>query len=99
MFTAHWWGDRLSTAPAYKTDVTRGTTEVHDFGPGRATMEPVFVPREGASAEDDGYILACVYNAERNASELTILSAQDFTAAPLATIELPVRVPFGFRGG
>jgi carotenoid cleavage dioxygenase len=92
-------GDRLSTAPAYKHDVIHGGTEVHDFGAGHATMEPMFVPRRGANGEDDGYMMRCVYNAERNASELVILPAQDFTGAPLAVVELPVRVPFGFHGG
>jgi carotenoid cleavage dioxygenase-like enzyme len=98
-YTAHWWGDRLSTAPAYKHDVVDNRTEVHDFGRGCATMEPMFVERRGAQSEDDGYLLCVVYNANRDASELVILSAQDFTGPPLAVVELPVRVPFGFHGG
>jgi carotenoid cleavage dioxygenase len=71
---------------------------VHDFGPGHASLEPVFVPRGGATDEDDGYIMSYVYNGERNSSDVVILSAQDFTGQPLAVIELPVRVPFGFHG-
>jgi len=98
-YTAHWWGDRGSSGPVYKHDVRNGRTEVHDFGPGRASSEPVFIARRGATDEDDGYIMSCVYNAARDASEVTILSAQDFTGSPLAVIELPVRVPFGFHGG
>lgn len=97
-YTAHWWGDRAATGPAYKHDVRNARTEVHDFGNGRASMEPVFVPRAGGSDEDDGYVMLYLFNAERNASDVAILSAQDFTAAPLALIELPVRVPFGFHG-
>ena len=27
-----------------------------------------------------------------------LLDAQDFTAPPVATVHLPVRVPFGFHG-
>jgi len=61
-------------------------------------MEPVFVPRKGATGEDDGYLMAYVHNAHRNASDVVILSADDFAAAPLAVVELPVRVPFGFHG-
>lgn len=98
-YTAHWWGDRLSTAPVYKHDFVEGRTEVHDFGIGHATMEPMFVPRAGSTAEDDGYVMCCVYSAERNASELVIFAAQDFSGSPLAVVELPVRVPFGFHGG
>lgn len=97
-YSTHWWGDKVSSGPLYKHDVRTGRTEVHDFGPGYACMEPVFVPRKGGSGEDDGYLLAYVHNAHRNAGDVVILSAQDFTAAPLAVAELPVRVPFGFHG-
>jgi carotenoid cleavage dioxygenase len=97
-YTAHWWGDRVSSGPVYKHDVRSGHTEVHDFGPGHASLEPVFVPRSGATDEDDGYVLCYVFNAERNASDVVILSARDFTGPPLAVVELPVRVPFGFHG-
>ena len=54
--------------------------------------------RENAKAEDDGYVISYVYDANRDASDVVILDAQDFTGAPLATITLPVRVPFGFHG-
>ena len=97
-YSTHWWGDKVSSGPLYKHDVRTGRTEVHDFGPGYACMEPVFVPRTDATGEDDGYLMAYVHNAHRNASDVVILSAQDFGSAPLAVIELPVRVPFGFHG-
>ena len=32
-------------------------------------------------------------------SEVVILDAQDFLGEPIATIRLPVRVPFTFHGG
>jgi carotenoid cleavage dioxygenase len=32
-------------------------------------------------------------------SDVVILDAQDFDGEPIATIRLPVRVPFGFHGG
>jgi carotenoid cleavage dioxygenase len=97
-YTAHWWGDRVSSGPAYKHDVRSARTEVHDFGPGAASLEPLFVSREGATDEDDGYVMSYVFDARRNASDVVILSAQDFAGPPLAVIELPVRVPFGFHG-
>jgi carotenoid cleavage dioxygenase-like enzyme len=61
-------------------------------------FDGVFVPRKGAIGEDDGYLMAYVFNGERNASGVVILSAQDFAGTPLAVVELPVRVPFGFHG-
>jgi carotenoid cleavage dioxygenase len=88
---------------ALKHDLTAGTTVRHDYGPGRATLEPVFVPRAGAvadspDAEDDGWVMSYVYDATTDRSDVVILAAQDFEGDPVATIHLPVRVPFGFHG-
>jgi carotenoid cleavage dioxygenase-like enzyme len=88
----------LRFGPAFKHDTTTGRTEIHDYGPGRATQEPVFVAREGATAEDDGWILSFVHDAGRDAADVVILDAQGFSDDPIATIRLPVRVPFGFHG-
>ncbi|WP_107472567.1 MULTISPECIES: carotenoid oxygenase family protein [unclassified Streptomyces] len=33
-----------------------------------------------------------------SATDLVILAAQDVTAAPVATVHLPARVPLGFHG-
>lgn len=81
-----------------KTDVDNGETLVHDVGPGRAAMEPVFVPRAGDGAEDDGWVLAYVHDGGRGACDVVVLDATDFAAPPVATVHLPVRVPFGFHG-
>lgn len=90
-------GDALGLGPIYKHDLVRGATEMHG-GPGRMYLEPVFVPRTPDAAEDDGWILAYVYDAPSGTSEVEILHAQDFTGEPLARIHLPQRVPFGFHG-
>ncbi|MFE1805644.1 carotenoid oxygenase family protein [Streptomyces sp. NPDC059533] len=81
-----------------KHDLVRGTTEAHEFGRFGAAGEGVFVPTESPVAEDDGYVIAYVHDAERGAADLVILSAQDFTGEPLARIHLPVRVPLGLHG-
>lgn len=97
-YTAH-WGAGVTFGPAMKHDMVRGVTEVHDFGPGRLTLEPVFVRKPGAAAEDEGWILSYVYDANTGTTDVVILEAQAFTDAPIAVIRLPVRVPFGFHGG
>ncbi len=84
--------------PLLKHDLAKGTTQVHEYGPGRVTLEAVFVPRSEDSAEDDGWLLSYVYDANRDASDVVILDAQDFTGRPVAEIALPQRVPFGFHG-
>jgi carotenoid cleavage dioxygenase-like enzyme len=97
-YTAHWATD-LSFGPAIKHDLERQTTELHDYGTGRVSLEPVFVPRASARSEDDGWIMSYVYDARRDLSDVVILDARDFGGDPVATISLPVRVPFGFHGG
>ena len=82
-----------------KHDLQRKTTEVHEYGPGQMTSEPVFVRKSGATTEDEGWILSYVYDPKRDLSDVVILDAQDFSGEPIATIRLPVRVPFGFHGG
>lgn len=93
------WGDNVAFGGAMKHDLARGMTEFHDYGAGRMTSEPVFVRKPGAATEDEGWILSYVFDPERGLSDVVILDAQDFAGEPVATIKLPVRVPFGFHGG
>jgi carotenoid cleavage dioxygenase len=84
--------------PAYRIDLETGAVDVHRFGPGRVTMEMVFVPRTADAAEDDGWCLSYLYDADTDSGEVVILDAGDFTGDPVARIHLPQRVPYGFHG-
>ncbi|MDC2956581.1 carotenoid oxygenase family protein [Streptomyces gilvifuscus] len=90
--------DEKFTNCLIKQDVLRGSGQVHRFPADAAAGEPVFVPRRGARDEDDGYVLSYVNAPDRGATDLVILSAQDFGGHPLARIHLPGRVPLGFHG-
>jgi carotenoid cleavage dioxygenase len=81
-----------------KHDLAAGTSVVHEMGDGRHAQEPVFVPAHADAAEDEGWVMAYVHDERRNAADVVILDAQDFAAPPVATIQLPVRVPYGFHG-
>lgn len=81
-----------------KHDLQSGTTQVHGFAADAAVSEAAFAAAPDASEEDDGYLMAYIHNPERGASDLIILSAQDFTGDPLARVHLPVRVPLGLHG-
>ena len=82
----------------YKQDMQTGTATEFNVGAGRHSAEPVFIPREGALTEDDGYLMTFVYDEGSNVSELVVLDAQDLARGAIATIHLPVRVPYGFHG-
>ncbi|MDR3614827.1 MAG: carotenoid oxygenase family protein [Candidatus Obscuribacterales bacterium] len=84
--------------PLYKHDLSKGTTIVRDLGKGRSAMEPVFVPRNNANTEDDGWLMSYVFDENTNNTDVIILDAQKFQCDPVAVIHLPVRVPYGFHG-
>jgi carotenoid cleavage dioxygenase len=60
--------------------------------------EPVFVPRESAATEDDGYLLSIWWNRSTQLSEFLVHDAAGLQRTPLARVPLPARLPFGFHG-
>ena len=95
---AHILGDDLSLGGIKKHDLDKGVSVLHSEGDDRVFMEPVFVPRSDDASEDDGWVLAFVYDQAQDRSDVVILAAQDFEAGPVATVHLPRRVPYGFHG-
>ncbi len=81
-----------------KVDVDAATTERRVEPPHRSWMEAVFVPRHADAAEDDGWLLGYVHDAERDAADVVVLDAADIGGDPVAVVRLPVRVPYGFHG-
>jgi len=81
-----------------KHDLVTGTVETHRFPRDALVGEAVFAPSTPEAAEDDGYVMAFVHDPDRGAADLVVLAAQDFAAAPVATVHLPARVPLGFHG-
>ncbi len=65
---------------------------------GDAVSEPVFVPRDAAAPEGEGWLLAVVFRAAENRTDLVVLDAAAPEAGPVATAMLPHRVPYGFHG-
>ncbi|CAI5487712.1 unnamed protein product [Closterium sp. Naga37s-1] len=52
----------------------------------------------GAEEEDDGWVLAHVWDEEEMRSEVIVLDAMNLDKQPLARVILPKRVPYGFHG-
>jgi len=82
----------------FKHDLEAGTRETHDFGEGKMPGEFVFVPASATSAEDEGWLVGFVIDAEKKTTDFVILDARNFTGAPQATITIPVQIPPGFHG-
>jgi carotenoid cleavage oxygenase len=79
-------------------DLRTGESVTYDHGPGRSTMETVFVPSAPDAGETDGWLMSVVHDENVGRGELVVLDAADLTAPPVARVLLPARVPYGFHG-
>ena len=84
--------------PTLKHDLVTGERWSFDHGPGRGAGEPVFITRDGATSEDDGWLMTFVHDIPNERAELVILDAQDLSRGEVARVLLPQRVPYGFHG-
>ncbi|MFI9272814.1 carotenoid oxygenase family protein [Kitasatospora sp. NPDC052896] len=76
---------------------TGATIGSHEFADGRVPGEAAFVPADD-TPDGPGWLVSYVYNPATDTSDLVILDAEQLDAKPVATVHLPVRVPFGFHG-
>ncbi|CAL99525.1 carotenoid cleavage dioxygenase [Saccharopolyspora erythraea NRRL 2338] len=90
--------DSNTGAAIVKYDTATGIGETHELGADRTAGEAVFVAAAGGRDEDDGWLLSIVSDRSGKSSDLVVLDATDLTAAPVATVHLPRRVPTGFHG-
>jgi carotenoid cleavage dioxygenase len=79
-------------------DHARGQRSTLTLPTGDVPSEPIFVPANASAGEGEGWILSVVWRGEKQTSELVVLEALDVAAGPIAVVELPQRVPFGFHG-
>ena len=77
-------------------DLKTGKEDVWNPGPGRRAGEGFFVPAD--KGEGEGWVFSYIWDRATNTSVLGIFDAQDMKPVPVAEIELPARVPFGFHG-
>ncbi|MEU4328941.1 carotenoid oxygenase family protein [Nonomuraea dietziae] len=78
-------------------DNETGSKQTHHFGEHRYGSEAPFAPRDGATAEDDGYLVSFVTDEREGVSEVQIIDAARLTDGPVARVLLPQRVPLGFH--
>lgn len=60
--------------------------------------EPLFVAREGGTAQDDGWLLVLRHDLREHRSALVVLDARDLESGPLAVAHLRHHIPVGFHG-
>ncbi|MBQ9053037.1 carotenoid oxygenase family protein [Rhodococcus sp. (in: high G+C Gram-positive bacteria)] len=79
-------------------DLKTGNRREYHPGGGQYFLETVFVPRNEDAAEADGWLLTLSYSTDRNLSDFLVFDTTDITQGPIARVELPTRVPYGFHG-
>lgn len=89
------------TAPSaiVKHDLERGIETAWEAPTGCVPGEAVFAPSAAQAGEDEGWLLLYMYDGNRNGSDFVILDATNPASGPVARVQLPQRVPFGFHGG
>ncbi len=80
-----------------KYDFEQGTRQKHELGKGRVAGEGVFVPRPDPKSEDDGWLVSFTHDRADGRSELRVVDCRDLTADPVARVQIPQRVPYGFH--
>jgi carotenoid cleavage dioxygenase-like enzyme len=89
---------RFNTIIKFDFNAPNGNPQRYSVGDKRFAGEPCFVARKNAKSEDDGFLVTFVYDENKKRSELVILDAKTFSGPPIATVPLPVRVPYGLHG-
>ena len=89
--------DTIRFEGVIKYDTKTDSSQTYLYGEGCFGSESPFIPRKGATDEDDGYIVSFITNANTKKSEARILDAKNIGSEPLAIIKLPQRVPLGFH--
>lgn len=82
-----------------KYDLESGGYVAYSAGPDWFYNEPAFAPRDGATDEDDGWLVTIAWNAPQRRSEVQLFDARGPMLAhgPVVRVPLPRRVPNGFH--
>ncbi|HYS39551.1 MAG TPA: carotenoid oxygenase family protein [Pseudonocardiaceae bacterium] len=81
-----------------KYDTEDGGKDAYLLGAHWVPGEAEFVPAPGGTREDDGWLVSIVTHDCANVAALVVIDAGDVAAGPVATVQLPRRVPIGFHG-
>ncbi len=89
---------RFNALVKYNNDTGQYTK--WDYGEGVFGNEASYAPVKGATRandEDDGYVVTMVTDSNTWKSESLVFDAKDIAQGPIARVQLPQRVPFGFH--
>ena len=80
-----------------KIDLSNNKEISWSAAPRGFVSEPIFIPsQESKSKEDNGWVVALVWNSIRSGTDLIILDSKDLTEK--AILEVPISIPHGLHG-
>ena len=79
-----------------KLDLNNGEESFWSAAPRGFVNEPLMIPSQNSSEEDNGWVVVLVWNGERVGTDLVILKAHDLSEQ--AILELPIPVTYGLHG-
>ncbi len=80
-----------------RVDAQNGETSTYGFGTYDSVGEPVFAPDPSSNAEDDGWVMAFVYDDASDNSHLVLWDAGAIEDGPTCRILMPRRIPEGLH--
>jgi carotenoid cleavage dioxygenase len=85
-------------AGIFHLDLDSGREDVWEPGDDLRGGEAYYVPASEDADEGEGWVMSYVWNRRSDLSSLAVFDAMAVAAGPVAEVQLPVRVPFGFHG-
>ncbi|NJK41866.1 MAG: Apocarotenoid-15,15'-oxygenase [Acaryochloridaceae cyanobacterium SU_2_1] len=79
-----------------KVDLQTGAEELWSAAPQGFMGEPVFIPHPAVA--EQGWLVALVYDGDRNRSDVVILATENIKQGPIARLALKHHVPYGLHG-
>lgn len=73
-------------------------TERHVYGEGWLAEEHLYVPHPNRTEENEGWVLGTAYHWPTEKTTLSVFSAAQISAGPVAQVQLPYGLPLGLHG-
>jgi all-trans-8'-apo-beta-carotenal 15,15'-oxygenase len=81
-----------------KLDTATGRLASHELTAAQRVTEPLFVPRPGATAEDDGWLVALAHDGPTDRAFLAVYDAAQLARGPIARAWFDHQIPITFHG-
>lgn len=96
--STHSTPERWGFSAVQRLDLRREHIERFDFGPYAVVEEQLLVPKPGSSQEGQGWLIGTGFDVRAQRSFAVVFDAEAISAGPLARVDLPYWVPYGFHG-